>query len=175
MKRLFLLLTVGLLVVSATQAAPTGYERKAFEGRYGLWGNVQCIADSIRLSAETDHSLLELMEADTRSQLAGLGVPRLCDPTTTPAPATMVSVELELRTVVDDHGSLAYFVRLRVEMPDGEFVKKDFGQLTNWESTGKLGYTDPDRNHDTLRAALSEQIEEFAAFMQRVRTARNEG
>jgi len=173
MKRVFLFLTLVLLVVGSIQAAPTGYERRAFEGRYGLWGNVQCIADSVHVYADTDNSLVSQMEVEARSQLAGMGVPRICDTEATPAPATMVSVELELKTVVNDQGSIVYFVRLRATMPDGEFVKTSFGQLTNWESTGKLGYTDPDHSRDTLRAALSEQIEEFAAFMHRVRTTQN--
>ena len=174
MKRVFLFLTVAMLGVSSMQAAPTGYERKAFEGRYGLWGNVQCIADSVRVYAETDNSLLSQMELDARAQLARLGVPKICDAGATPAPATMVSVELEIRTVGDDDGLLVYFVRLRAEMPDGEFVKTSFGQLTSWESTGRLGYTDPGHSRDRLRAALTEQIEEFAAFMQKARTILNE-
>ena len=175
MKRAFLFLTVVLLGIPSMQAAPTGYERIAFESRYGLWGNVQCIADSVRVIAETDNSLLSLMEVDARSQLAGLGVPKICELGATPAPATMVSVELEIRTMADDDGLMVYFVRLRAEMPDGEFLKKDFGQLTNWESTGKLGYTDEDRSRDTLRAAMAEQIEEFAEFMQKARTTLNQG
>jgi hypothetical protein len=172
---LFVLVTATLLGVSSMQAAPTGYERKAFEGRYGLWSRVQCISDSIRVVAETDNSLLSQMELDARSQLARLGVPKMCDPSATPAPATMVSMELEIRTVAVADGSLAYFVQLRAEMPDGELVKTSFGQRTSWESTGKLGTTDPGHSRDQLRAALSEQIEEFATFMQNTRTTLNEG
>ena len=173
MNRPFPLLIAALLVASSMQAAPTGYERRAFEGRYGLWSNVQCVSDSLSVTADTERAVLDRIEIDARSRLAGLGFPRICDAEATPAPATMVSVELEVRTVAAASGGLVYFVQMRAEMPDGEFLKKSFGQLTSWESTGKLGYTDRDLGEATLREAMGQQIDEFAAFMRRTRTMRD--
>ena len=178
MKKRFLFLTAALFCISSMQASQTAYEQRAFEGRYGLWGNVRCVSDSVRVTVEFDPSLMaeysvDQMEADMRSDLARLVFPEVCEPGVIPEPATMVSVELEIRTVVEDDGSLVYFVRLLAVMPDGDFVKTVFNQRTSWESPGKLGYADQNRSRDMLRAAMSEQIGEFAAFMLRARTLRD--
>ncbi len=178
MKKCFLFLTAALFCISSAQAAATAYEQRAFKSSYGLWGNVRCVSDSVRVTVEFDPSLMakysvDQMEADMRSDLARLVFPEVCKPGVIPEPATMVLVELEIRTVVDDDGSLVYFVQLLAEMPDGEFVKTVFNQRTSWESPGKLGHADQGRSHDVLRAAMAEQMEEFAAFMVRARTLRN--
>lgn len=175
MKKGLLLLTAALFCISSTSAAPTVYEKRAFESRYSLWGNVRCVSDSVRVTADFDPSLMaeysvNQMEADMRSDVVSLVFPGVCQSNVIPDPATMVSVELEIRTVVDDDGSLVYFVRLLAEMPDGEFVKTKFNQRTRWESPGRLGSADQNRSRAMLRAAMSEQIEEFAAFMLKART-----
>jgi hypothetical protein len=178
MKHLLLILTAALLVTSATQAEETGYERKAFKSRYGLWENVRCMADAVQITTGTDRFRtsgfsVSKMEADARSQLAQLGFPNFCEPSTTPALLTMISVKLEIRTEVEDNGSFVYFVRLQAAVPDGDFARTNFGQSTTWESSGKLGYTPKDPGHSKLRAAVSEQIEEFATFMLRTRNMHN--
>ncbi len=177
MKKRILILTAALFCISSMQASQKGYERKAFEGRYSLWSNVRCVSDSVRVTVESDPALMaeysvRQMKADMRSDLAGLAFPEVCEPGVIPEPSTMVSVELEIRTVVND-GSLAYFVRLLAVMPDGDFVKTVFNQRTSWESPGKLGYADQNRCRDMLRAAMSEQVGEFAAFMLKARTLRD--
>ncbi len=177
MKKRFLFLTAALFCISSMQASQTAYEQRAFEGRYSLWSNVRCVSDSVRVTVEFDNSLMaqysvDQMEADMRSDLAGLAFPEVCESGMIPEPATMVSVELEIRTVVDDDGSLAYFVRLLAVMPDGDFVKTVFNQRTRWESPGKLGSADHNRSRELLRSAMSEEIGEFAAFMLRARTLR---
>ncbi len=177
MKKCMLLLTAALFCISSTLASQTAYEQRAFKSRYSLWGNVRCVSDSVRVTVDFDRSLMaeysvDQMEADMRSDVARLVFPEVCKSDATPEPATMVSVELEIRTVVDDDGSLLYFVRLLAVMPDGDFAKTVFNQRTSWESLGKLGYADQDHSREMLRAAMSEQIEEFAAFMLKARTLR---
>ena len=174
MRKLFLFLTVALVGISSTQAEQTNYERRAFERRYGLWGNVRCMADSVSMYVEIDRSVAAefsetQMKADAKSHLDRLMFPKHCDPRVTPEPATMVSLEVDIRTVVDEDGSLAYFVRLRALMPDGDFTRHNFGQHTGWESSGKLGHARLGSSREALGAAMSEQIEEFAAFMRRAR------
>jgi hypothetical protein len=178
MKKCFLLLIAALFCICSTQASQTAYERRAFEGRYSLWSNVRCVSDSVRVTVEFVPSLMaaysvDQMESDMRSDLARLVFPEVCAHDVVPEPATMVALELEIWTVVDDDGSLVYFVQLLAEMPDGEFVKTVFNQRTSWESPGKLGHADRGRSHDVLRAAMAEQMEEFAAFMVRARKLRS--
>jgi hypothetical protein len=178
MKKRILFLTAVLFCISSMQASQTAYEQRAFEGRYSLWSNVRCVSDSVRVTVEFDNSLMaqysvDQMEADMRSDLAGLAFPEVCERGVVPEPATMVSVELEIRTVVDDDGSLVYFVRLLAVMPDGDFVKTVFNQRTSWESPGKLGSADHNRSRELLRSAMSEEIGEFAAFMRKARTLRD--
>jgi len=174
MKKSLVLLIVALLGISSLQAVETGYEKRAFAGRFSLWQNVRCVADSVRVIADSDQlpltvfSLTEL-EAEARSGLARLVFPKLCDPSVAPAPATMASVAVEVLTVLGDQGDLVYFVRLRARMPDGDFKRTDFGQFTTWESSGRLGHAYHERIGDSLRVALAEQVEEFAAFMRKAR------
>jgi len=175
MKSWFLLVTAALLCLSSMHASQSVYEDRAFEGRYSLWSSVRCVSDSVRLVADFDPALMKMysvdeMEADVRSDLSGLTFPVVCQPGVVPAPATMASIELEIRTVVDDDGSLVYFVRLLAELPDGAFVKTSLNQATSWESRGKLGRANPGRSRDMLRKAMSEQVEEFATFMSQART-----
>lgn len=175
MKSWFLLVTAALLCLSSMHASSNGYEKRAFEGKYGLWSGVRCVSNSVRVIAEFDAALMkkysvEEIEADVQSDLANLAFPAVCKPGVVPAPATMALVELEIRTVVDDDGSLVYFVRLLADLPDGAFAKTSLNQLTSWESHGKLGHANPDRSRDMLRKAMSEQVEEFATFMSRART-----
>ena len=178
MKKYFWLLIAALFCIASTEASQTAYEKRAFKGRYSLWSNVRCVSDSVRVTVEFVPSLMALysvdqMESDMRSDLARLAFPEVCEHDVVPEPATMVSLELEIRTAVDDDGSLVYFVQLLAEMPDGDFVKTVFNQRTSWESPGKLGYAGQGRSRDLLRAAMAEQIEEFAAFMVKARTLRD--
>lgn len=177
MKKLFLVLTVVIVAISSTFAQQTGYERKAFAGRYGLWNKVHCIADSVSLVVEDGNSLAatyppQQMQADIRADLEQLAFPGFCDSSRTPAPGTMVSVELEVRTELDDSGSLAYFVRMLVAMPDVDFVRSSYGQHTTWESPGKLGFTSRAQRDEALRSAIASQVEEFSEFMGKTQAQR---
>lgn len=179
MKKIFLFLTLAALGICSAQAEVKGYERRAFEGRYALWGGVHCMADSVRVSADGDDWLLARypvlqMEADAKSELSRLGFPGFCEASATPAPATMVAVVLEIRAEVGANGSLAYFVRLLANMPDGDFARKNFGQFTTWESDGKLGHTDGEHFRESIRVAMAEQIDGFARFMSRTRRIRDQ-
>ena len=175
MKKTLLFVTATLFCISSVLGAQSQAEEHAFEIRYGLWKNVQCVSDSVRVNVDFSHEMVrqyavDQLQEDMRADLTRLGVPVVCRKDLTPKPATLAAVVLEVQTAVDEKGVVVYFVRLQAEMPDADFVKTVFNQRTAWQSAGELGQVVKAHSRAELRTAVTSQVEEFATFLQKVKT-----